>query len=54
MLIFQIYEILADQLRWLKKQIQPVSYQAVVFGIYLKYKDQAVIDSITQIGRTQE
>ena len=52
MLIFQIYEFLALEGRWLKKQILPAHFQAVVFdlGAIYKFKDKELADSIARIG----
>lgn len=53
MLIFQIYEFLAIEARWIKKLLAPPQYQAVIFdlNVIYKYKDWALADSVLQIGK---
>ncbi|KAI6238518.1 Acyl-CoA dehydrogenase family member 10 [Aphelenchoides fujianensis] len=57
MLIFQLYELLSDYARAARKQLAPCQYRAVIFdlgGVYVKYKDQALINSISQIASSND
>ncbi|KAI6174541.1 Bifunctional epoxide hydrolase 2 [Aphelenchoides bicaudatus] len=56
MIIFQIYEFLAEEAQRLKKQILPIPFQAVIFdlGTVYKFKDKELADSIARIASSSD